>query len=126
MAATPAAAPPPGAAPAAPKPAAPVAPKPETAPAAVEGPEFDKNSASTALAAAAASAAGECASQEGPHGTGKVTITFVNSGRATNALVSGDFAGSALGGCVARVFRSAKVPAFSGDSVRVTKTVHIP
>jgi hypothetical protein len=50
----------------------------------------------------------------------------VNSGRATNALVSGDFAGSALGGCVARIFRGVKVPPFAGDSVRVNKTVHIP
>jgi len=55
-----------------------------------------------------------------------VTVTFMNSGRATNALVAGDFAGSALGGCVARVFRGAKVPPFSGDSVRVTKSVTIP
>jgi hypothetical protein len=63
---------------------------------------------------------------EGPHGTGKVSVTFVNSGRATNALVSGDFAGSALGGCVARIFRGAKVPAFGGESVRVSKSVRIP
>jgi predicted Zn finger-like uncharacterized protein len=104
------------------------APKPSAAaePAAAEGPDFDKDAASTALAGAAARAESECASQEGPHGTGKVSVTFVNSGRATNALVSGDFAGSALGGCIARVFRGAKVPAFGGDSVRVSKTVRIP
>jgi predicted Zn finger-like uncharacterized protein len=94
--------------------------------AAADGPPFDKESAAKALGAAATQAQGECASQEGTHGSGKVTVTFVNSGRATNALVSGDFAGSALGGCVARVFRGAKVPPFSGDSVRVTKGVQIP
>jgi hypothetical protein len=117
----------PAAAPATPKPAAPAAaPVPAAAPAAGEGPEFNKEAAATALAAAVAQAQSECASQEGAHGTGKVQITFVNSGRATNALVSGDFAGSALGGCVARVFRGAKVPAFSGDPVRVNKTVRIP
>lgn len=131
-AATPAPAAPAAPAPAAPAPAAPKpqatapAPKPEAPPAAAEGPEFDKATAAAALGAAASQAQGECASQDGPHGNGKVTITFVNSGRATNALVAGDFAGSALGGCIARVFRSVKVPPFSGDSVRVTKSVHIP
>jgi hypothetical protein len=94
--------------------------------AAADGPPFDKEAAAKALGAAAAQAQAECASQEGTHGNGKVTVTFINSGRATNALVSGDFAGSALGGCIARVFRGAKVPAFGGDSVRVTKGVQIP
>jgi hypothetical protein len=55
-----------------------------------------------------------------------VAITFSTSGRATSANVSGDFAGSALGGCVSRIFRGVHVPAFSGDAVRVTKTVRIP
>jgi len=95
-------------------------------PAAAEGPEFDKDAAMATLATAGANAESQCAAEEGPHGTGKVTVTFANSGRATNALVSGDFAGSALGGCVARIFRSAKVPAFGGDPVRVSKTVRIP
>jgi hypothetical protein len=105
--------------PGAPPAAAPAAP-------AADGPPFDRDAAAQTLATAAASAQAECAGQEGPRGSGKVTVTFVNSGRATNALVSGDFAGSALGGCVARVFRGARVPAFSGDSVRVTKSVRIP
>jgi hypothetical protein len=111
------------AAPGQPKPTATV---PETPATPAEGPAFDKEAAAAALGAAAAQAQSECASQEGTHGSGKVTVTFVNSGRATNALVSGDFAGSALGGCIARVFRGAKVPAFGGDSVRVTKGVQIP
>jgi predicted Zn finger-like uncharacterized protein len=120
----------PGAAPTAAtaRPQATAAPKPsaatETAPA--EGPDFDKDAASAALASAAAQAESQCGAEQGPHGTGKVSVTFVNSGRATNALVSGDFAGSALGGCVARIFRGAKVPAFGGESVRVSKTVRIP
>jgi predicted Zn finger-like uncharacterized protein len=114
--------------PATPRPQATAAPKPSAAtePAPAEGPDFDKDAASAALATAAARAEGECGAAEGPHGTGKVSVTFVNSGRATNALVSGDFAGSALGGCVARIFRGAKVPAFGGESVRVSKTVRIP
>lgn len=77
------------------------------------------------LATAGANAESQCGTEEGPHGSGKVTVTFANSGRATNAVVSGDFAGSALGGCIARIFRSAHVPAFGGDPVRVSKTVRI-
>jgi hypothetical protein len=118
------------AAPAQPKAAQPASAAPkasvtaETAPA--TGPDFDKDAAMATLATAAANSESQCASEEGTHGTGKVTVTFANSGRATNALVSGDFAGSALGGCIARIFRGAKVPAFGGEQVRVSKTVRIP
>ncbi len=94
-------------------------------PAAAEGPAFDKDAAMATLATAGANAESQCGTEEGPHGSGKVTVTFANSGRATNAVVSGDFAGSALGGCIARIFRSAHVPAFGGDPVRVSKTVRI-
>jgi hypothetical protein len=127
-AATPTAAPTAGMA----RPQATAAPKPTAAasaaaaPAPAEGPDFDKDAAAAALAGAASRAEGECGASEGPHGTGKVAVTFANSGRATNALVSGDFAGSALGGCVARIFRGVKVPAFGGEPVRVSKTVRIP
>ena len=121
----------PGAAPAE-KPAAPApAEKPAepgaaAEPAAPEGPPFDREAASAALSSAASAAVAQCSSLEGTHGNGKVTVTFVNSGRATNALVSGDFAGSALGGCVAKVFRGSKIPAFGGEVVKVTKSLQIP
>lgn len=111
---------------AAPKPAAAKTAAPAAAAPAADGPEFDRDAAAATLATAASTAASQCAAEDGPHGTGRVQITYVNSGRATNAIVSGDFAGSALGGCIARVFRGTKVPAFSGDSVHVTKTVHVP
>ncbi len=93
---------------------------------AAAGPEFNKEAASAALGAATSNAEGQCASQPGNHGVGKVTITFMNDGRSTNAVVSGDFAGSPIGGCIARVFRGTHVPAFSGEPVRVSKTVRIP
>jgi hypothetical protein len=54
-----------------------------------------------------------------------VSITFMPSGRATNTQVSGDLAGTAVGGCVARLFRGAKVPAFSGDAVTVSKSFSV-
>ncbi len=84
-------------------------------------PPFDKAAAIAALSAAAGSAQ-SCKTPDGPTGGGKVSITFMPSGRATNTQVSGDLAGTAIGGCVARIFRSAKVPAFSGDAVTVSKS----
>jgi hypothetical protein len=84
-------------------------------------PPFDTAAAKTALGAAAANA-GSCKTADGPTGSGKVSVTFMPSGRATNTQVSGDLAGTAVGGCVARLFRSAKVPAFSGDPVTVSKS----
>jgi hypothetical protein len=105
--------------PAKPTDAAPPADKP-AAPAS-DAPPFDKAAAVAALTAAAGNA-GSCKTPDGPTGSGKVSITFMPSGRATNTQVSGDLAGTAVGGCVARLFRSAKIPAFSGDAVTVSKS----
>ncbi|HYQ05226.1 MAG TPA: zinc-ribbon domain-containing protein [Polyangiaceae bacterium] len=99
--------------------------KPADAPAApaaaAEGAAFDKNAAVAALSAAAASAA-SCKTADGPTGSGKVSVTFAPSGRATATSVAGDLAGTEVGGCVARLFRAAKVPPFSGDPVTVSKS----
>jgi hypothetical protein len=86
---------------------------------------FDKNAAVSALTSAA-SAASACKRPDGPTGTGKVSVTFAPSGRATNAVISGgSFAGTSVGGCIASVFRRARVPAFSGDPVTVSKSFTI-
>jgi predicted Zn finger-like uncharacterized protein len=97
--------------------------KPAEKPAAPAGdaPPFDKAAAVAALTAAAGNAQ-SCKTPDGPTGSGKVSITFMPSGRATNTQVSGDLAGTAVGGCVARLFRSAKIPAFSGEAVTVSKS----
>ena len=97
--------------------------KPAEAPAS-DAPPFDKAAAIAALSAAAGNAQ-SCKGADGPAGSGKVSITFMPSGRATNTQVSGDLAGTAAGGCVARLFRSAKVPAFSGEAVTVSKSFQI-
>ncbi len=97
------------------------APVASAAPAASAAPPFDKSAAASALAAAAGSAA-SCKQADTPAGTGRVVVTFMPSGRATNAIVSGDFAGSAVGGCVARLFRGTKVPPFSGSPVTVARS----
>jgi predicted Zn finger-like uncharacterized protein len=85
---------------------------------------FDKNAAVAALGAAAANAGG-CKKPDGPTGSGKVSVTFAPSGRATATSVAGELAGTEVGGCVARLFRSAKVPPFSGDPVTVSKSFSV-
>jgi hypothetical protein len=51
-----------------------------------------------------------------------VSVTFAPSGRATATSVAGELAGTEVGGCVARLFRAAKVPPFAGDPVTVSKS----
>lgn len=88
-------------------------------------PPFSKASAISALGAASSSA-GSCKKGGGPTGVGKVQVTFAPSGKVTSATVMGPpFAGTAVGGCVANAFRRAKVPAFSGNAVTVSKSFAI-
>jgi predicted Zn finger-like uncharacterized protein len=101
--------------------------KEEPAPAAgaSTAPPFSKASAISALGAAAGSAGG-CKKAGGPTGVGKVQVTFAPSGRVTTATVMGPpFSGTAVGGCVASAFKRAKVPAFSGNAVTVSKSFAI-
>jgi hypothetical protein len=58
-------------------------------------------------------------------GNGKVSITFAPSGRPTSVAVTGDLAGTTVGSCVARLFRAARVPPFSGDPVSVSKAFSV-
>lgn len=88
------------------------------------GGAFDRAAAVAALGSAATSAQ-SCKMLGGPTGTGQAMVTFAPSGRVTSASVSGDFAGSTVGGCVARLFRNARVPAFSGEAVTVKKSFSI-
>ncbi len=87
---------------------------------------FDKGAAAAALTSAA-SAATSCKRPDGPTGTGKVMVTFAPSGRVTTANVTGGaFGGTSVGGCIASVFRSARVPPFEGAPVTVSKSFTIP
>ncbi len=103
--------------------------KPETkaaepAPAVAAG-SFNTDAAKAQLSMMASQST-VCKRPEGPWGTGRAVITFASSGRVTTANVTGDpFGGTAVGGCVANVFRRAKVPPFSGDSVTVSKSFTI-
>ena len=107
--------------------AAPVATPTATAeaPPAEGGKEFNRGAASSALGAAAG-AAKSCKTPDGPTGTGKVKVTFAPSGNVTSAQVQGPpFAGTSVGGCVAGVFRGARVSPFDGSPVSVTKSFTI-
>ena len=98
---------------------------PEAPPEETERPPFDKGAARAALSSAAASVAG-CKRPGGPTGRGRATVTFAPSGRVTTANVSGgEYGGSAVGGCIAGIFRRARVPAFSGSPVTVAKSFNI-
>jgi hypothetical protein len=89
------------------------------------GAPFSVSAAKSALSSAAGAAKG-CKTADGPTGSGKVQVTFAPSGRVTSArVVSGPFGGTSVGGCVARKFRSASVPAFSGSPTTVAKSFSI-
>ncbi|HRI63637.1 MAG TPA: zinc-ribbon domain-containing protein [Polyangium sp.] len=97
----------------------------ETPPPSGGGAEFNRAAASSALNAAAGAARG-CKKPDGPTGTAKVKVTFAPSGNVTTSQVQGaPFAGTPVGGCIAAAFRSAKVPAFEGSPVSVSKSVTI-
>jgi predicted Zn finger-like uncharacterized protein len=127
---TPAAAKPAAEKPLAEKPAA--EPKPEPATPAVKDPSppsgepagpFDRAAAAAALNSGAAQASA-CRKDGDPSGVASVTITFAPSGRVTSANISGPpFAGTPTGGCIAAALRKARVPAFEGDRVTVSKTI---
>jgi cytoskeletal protein RodZ len=88
-------------------------------------PPFDKAAAVAALNGAAGQAS-SCRQAGDPSGMATVVVTFAPSGRATNANLSGPpFAGTATGGCIAAAMRRAKIPAFSGSHMTVSKTVII-
>jgi hypothetical protein len=75
---------------------------------------------------AAAGAASRCKKDDGPTGSGRVKVTFAPNGNVTAASVeSGAFAGTAVGGCVAALFRGAHIPPFDGSAVAVTKSFTI-
>jgi predicted Zn finger-like uncharacterized protein len=100
-------------------------PKKEEAATAVGTAPFSVSAAQVALTQAATNSAG-CKKPDGPTGSGKVQVTFATSGRVTTANVQGPpFAGTPVGGCVAGMFRRAKVPPFVGNPVTVSKSFAI-
>jgi hypothetical protein len=57
----------------------------------------------------------------GQHGSAMTTITVSGStGRVSNAQVTGQFAGTPIGTCVARAVRTARFPRFRRDTFQVS------
>ncbi len=96
----------------------------DAAPPGPPAPPFDQAAAAAALGAAQARAQ-TCRKSNESGGIVRVAVTFAPSGRATNAVLSGAFAGTDTGSCIASNFRGASVPAFTGPMVTVSKTVAI-
>ena len=115
-----------------PEPAAaaePPPPEPVTPPAAAIPPgERSPLNRGAALATlgSAASAAAACKRPDGPTGAGSASVTFSPDGPVKSVSVSAPFAGTAVGQCVATVFRGAHVPPFSGSSITLPKSFQIP
>jgi hypothetical protein len=91
-----------------------------------DAPPLDQAALRSALETAAGQAA-TCKKDGDPSGSAVARITFMPSGRVTAAVISGPpFAGTTTGGCIAATLRRARIPAFSGDMVTVSKTITIP
>lgn len=98
------------------KPKAPKEPKP----AAIEEIAFDKAVASSVLSAVDLA---KCKSTNAPRGEGHIFVKFTASGVAAEAVVDkGPWLKTPVAKCIAAEFKKVKVPAFTGDDVRVGKS----
>jgi len=87
------------------------------------GHDLDRKATSVALAAAA-EAALRCKRDGGPRGIVRVHITFAPNGSATSASVdNAPFAGTAVGECIAAVFRGVHVPPFTPPAIHAAKSL---
>jgi hypothetical protein len=87
--------------------------------------DIDRSAAAVAIAAAGRSAAA-CLSPDDPRGAMPVSVTFATSGRVTTARIEGGpFAGTEVGGCIARTLRSARVGGFEGSPVTIHGAIHL-
>lgn len=86
--------------------------------------DFDRGAARTTLVSIAGNVQ-DC-KKSGDSGPGRVMVTFAPSGAVQSAVVSGPpFEGTPTGACVSARFRAARIPAFSGSPVSVSKTFTI-
>ncbi len=101
-----------------------VIPPPAAAPP-VASVDISRPAAAVAISVAGRRAA-SCTTPDDVRSTMPVSVTFAPSGRVTTATVDGGpFAGTAVGGCIARALRSASVAPFEGAPVTVHSSVRI-
>jgi hypothetical protein len=80
------------------------------------------NPAAAAQALGAVNISG-CRSAGGPRGAGHLVVTFSPDGSVSSAVVDQPpFAGTPVAGCIANLFRAARVQPFAGHSVRMGKS----
>jgi hypothetical protein len=88
-------------------------------------PPFPEKAAAAALAAASESARASCP-PGGPGGEARVKVTFATSGDVVYAeVVGGPFSSRPAGECVARRFRNAHLPPFSGEARTLSAVVRL-
>lgn len=89
------------------------------------GHDFDRAAAARALAEKAL-AVKSCGTPNGTNRTVKVSVTFAPSGEVRSAVVHDpSLASTAVGACVAARFREARIPAFEGAPVIVSKSFSV-
>jgi hypothetical protein len=94
----------------------PKGPKPAT----TEETPFDKQAAASALSSVDLL---KCKSTNAPRGEGHVMVKFTPLGSAAEALVDkGPLVGTPVAKCIAKEFKKAKVPAFTGEPIQVGKS----
>jgi hypothetical protein len=86
-------------------------------------PPFQLAFAEVAMGSVAGRLAACAADLEDGESTVKVRVTFASTGKVTQALVTGSFAGTAVGSCMASALRTVEVPAFEGELTTVSKTL---
>ena len=102
--------------------AAPKKPKKPDATAPTGDTPFDRQAAAASLSSIDLS---KCKSTNTPKGDGHVLVKFVPAGSASDASVDkGQLVGTPTARCIAKEFKKAKVPAFTGDTVSVGKSFH--
>ncbi len=97
---------------------------PEPPPAPGEPGPFSRNAAMVQLNSAR-NRAGACKSADGPSGGGSASIIFSNNGSVSSVSVAPPFTGTSVGSCVAGVYKSLHVPAFTGSPVKLSGSFSI-
>lgn len=82
--------------------------------------DFDKSAATSAINGVDLN---KCKATNAPKGDGHVMITFTSSGEASNVSIDkGPWVGTPVAKCMAKQFKTVKVPAFKGEAVTVGKS----
>lgn len=98
-------------------------PKPAPAPKPAPGPTFDREAAAKALRDVDLV---KCKAPGGPRGEGHAVITFNPDGAVSDVKIDrGPYVGTPVAPCIAKQYKTARVPSFSGDPVTVGKTFRI-